>query len=240
MSVAAVFAILWGSINLKEFVEGLTEIRIVNLIPVPAGILFGPPAALGCAVGNLVIDLFYDYGDSVWLGFVANFLMAYIPYKMWYMFAGRALHVHTWKRLLIFIGSACTGCLICSWILSSGLQLFDHLYENLFLITFVNNMIFTLVFGLPIFIIVTSEKIKTGFSYPEWNMIPDIFKLRERKNYKKIGITLVAADTVFLLLLFVGEINRLYPANSIFMRTAAILSALTTLALCLFPLRKEA
>ena len=240
VATAAVFAALWGSINLKEFVDGLTEVRPVNLLPVPAGILFGPPAALGCAIGNLVIDIFYDYEEAIWIGFLGNFLMAYIPYKIWNMIAGRQLHVHTVKRLLLFIGAACMGCLTCSWTLSYGMALLDHPRDDLFLITFMNNMIFTLSLGMSIYIVVTSEKLKTGFPYEEMSIIPDVFKIRERKDYKKIGSILVAADAVVLLLIFIGSINDLHIDNSLLMRIAVILATLTTLGLCFFPLRKAA
>lgn len=240
VATAAVFAALWGSINLKEFVGGLTEVRPVNLLPVPAGILFGPPAALGCAIGNLVIDIFYDYEEAIWIGFLGNFLMAYIPYKIWNMLAGRKLHVHSVKRLLLFIGAAFMGCLTCSWALSYGMALLDRPRDDLFLITFMNNMIFTLSLGMSIYIVVTSEKLKTGFPYEEMSIIPDVFKIRERKDYKKIGSILVAADAVVLLLIFIGSINDLHIDNSLLMRITAILATLTTLGLCFFPLRKAA
>ena len=39
-------------------IEGLTEVRPVNAVPVVVGLLFGPAGAWGCALGNLVADLF--------------------------------------------------------------------------------------------------------------------------------------------------------------------------------------
>ena len=54
------------------------------MIPVAFGLLFGPAGAWGMAIGNMLGDIF---GGSFALGsifgLVGNFLLAYIPYKLW-------------------------------------------------------------------------------------------------------------------------------------------------------------
>ena len=64
-----------------------SEVRIANAAAIIYGIFFGPAGAVGCAIGNLV----GDFGGSLtWLsvgGMLANFLSAYMPYKVWSAFA---------------------------------------------------------------------------------------------------------------------------------------------------------
>lgn len=67
-------------------VPGFTEIRPANVIPVIFSLMFGPAAAWGCAFGNLIGDAFGTFGPGSIFGFVGNFLMGFIPYKMWQAF----------------------------------------------------------------------------------------------------------------------------------------------------------
>ena len=157
--VTILFAVLGSSIDIADFAEGYTNIRPENFIPIPAGMLFGPAGALGCAVGNLIADFFADYKYTTFIGFIANFLNAYIPYRIWYALSGRDPDTHTWKRLLLFIWAATVGCLTCSWCLSFGLDLFfSYWIDSLMPVTFGNNLFFSLAVGLPCFIVLTTEK----------------------------------------------------------------------------------
>jgi len=67
-------------------VPGFTEIRPANVIPVVFSLMFGPAAAWGCAFGNLIGDAFGTFGPGSLFGFVGNFLMGFIPYKLWQAF----------------------------------------------------------------------------------------------------------------------------------------------------------
>jgi hypothetical protein len=40
-----------------QFAGGLSQIRPVNAIPAPVGLVFGPVGAVACALGNLLGDL---------------------------------------------------------------------------------------------------------------------------------------------------------------------------------------
>lgn len=67
-------------------VPGFTEIRPANVIPIIFSLMFGPAAAWGSAFGNLIADAFGTFGPGSLFGFVGNFLMGFIPYKMWQAF----------------------------------------------------------------------------------------------------------------------------------------------------------
>ena len=50
------FAILGAAFKVMVLIEGFTEVRPANAIPMVSGYLFGPFGALGCALGNLIAD----------------------------------------------------------------------------------------------------------------------------------------------------------------------------------------
>jgi energy-coupling factor transport system substrate-specific component len=67
-------------------VPGFTEVRPANVIPIIFSLMFGPAAAWGSAFGNLIADAFGTWGPGSLFGFVGNFLMGFIPYKIWQAF----------------------------------------------------------------------------------------------------------------------------------------------------------
>jgi energy-coupling factor transport system substrate-specific component len=64
-------------------VPGFTELRPANLLPIAFSLLFGPAAAWGSALGNLIGDFFGTLGPGSLFGFLGNFLLGYVPYKIW-------------------------------------------------------------------------------------------------------------------------------------------------------------
>ena len=65
-------------------VPGITEVRPANVFPPVFSLLFGPAGAWGSAIGNLIGDLFGGtLGVGSIFGFVGNFFLGFIPYKMW-------------------------------------------------------------------------------------------------------------------------------------------------------------
>jgi energy-coupling factor transport system substrate-specific component len=65
-------------------VPGITEVRPANVFPPVFGLLFGPAGAWGSAIGNFIGDLFGGtLGIGSIFGFIGNFFLGFIPYKMW-------------------------------------------------------------------------------------------------------------------------------------------------------------
>lgn len=60
------------------------EFRVSGFFSVFAGMFFGPSGALGCAVGNFLSDLYSDLNFANVCGFLANFLFAWLPYRLWH------------------------------------------------------------------------------------------------------------------------------------------------------------
>ena len=65
---------------LKEY----KEFRISGFFSIFAGMFFGPAGALGCATGNFLSDLYSDLSTADMYGFLANFIFAWLPYRLWH------------------------------------------------------------------------------------------------------------------------------------------------------------
>ena len=163
--VAVMFAILSASINVMTFAGGYSQLRPVNAIPAPVGMIFGPVGALGCAIGNLLGDTVRigTLQGTVVLGFIANFLVSYIPYKIWRAIDGDVVDVHSWKKIGLFVWSVVLSCLSCALFLGFGLEVvFGQQYPGLISIIFFNNLTFTMALGFPVLIVLTSSDFGLG------------------------------------------------------------------------------
>ena len=69
--------------NSVVLIPEVSEIRLCNILAVVYGLYFGPAGAWGCLVGNLIGDMAGSLTVLSWYGGIANFLSAYLPYKLW-------------------------------------------------------------------------------------------------------------------------------------------------------------
>ncbi len=80
---AALYAAVLIPFKVLPLIPGVTEVRPGNAIPVVCSFLFGPAAAWGSAIGNMIGDFFGGVGPGDIFGFFANLVYGYIPYKLW-------------------------------------------------------------------------------------------------------------------------------------------------------------
>jgi energy-coupling factor transport system substrate-specific component len=111
-------------------VPGITEVRPANVFPPVFSLLFGPAGAWGSAIGNLIGDLFGGtLGIGSIFGFVGNFFLGFIPYKMWGAVFGlvskkdMSLVTNTGKKLAAFEIVALTASAACGIIIAWYLDL---------------------------------------------------------------------------------------------------------------------
>ncbi len=155
------FAVLGAAFKVMVLVEGLTEVRPANAIPIVTGLLFGPIGGLGCAVGNLIADCFGTLNLTSLLGLIGNFMAAYIPYRMWHALSLEQPNVHTWKNIFLYIWISAVGAVSCAWILGFGLELFFSLWiDTIFKYVLLNNFGFSIALGLPVFALMCSDSIR--------------------------------------------------------------------------------
>jgi energy-coupling factor transport system substrate-specific component len=84
---AALYAAVLVPFKVVPLIPGVTELRPANAIPVVCSFLFGPAAAWGSAIGNMIGDFFGGVGPGDIFGFFANLVYGYIPYKVWSIIA---------------------------------------------------------------------------------------------------------------------------------------------------------
>lgn len=131
------------------------EVRFAACIPVVMGMLWGPAGAVGSALGNFLGD-FYS-GDSLYVcfwGAVANFFLAYLPYKLWYAFKADSktyLFIHDTRSFLKFLGIIfITSFLFASMLTAIIRAMGSASAIESFFIFFSNNFDFPLLLGIPI------------------------------------------------------------------------------------------
>src|SRR5881397_1910587 len=110
---AALYAAILIPFKVVPLIPGITEFRPANAVPVVCSFLFGPAAAWGSAVGNLIGDFFGGLGPGDFFGFWANFLYGLVPYLVWEALTDAEpvpRSVGTWVGLVLVIVLAATLC----------------------------------------------------------------------------------------------------------------------------------
>jgi cobalt transport protein ATP-binding subunit len=82
--IGATYAAVMIPFKIFVFIPGFTEFRPGVVIPVVFSLMFGPAAAWGAGMGNVIGDIVGgQFGPGTAFGFVGNFLLGYVPYKVW-------------------------------------------------------------------------------------------------------------------------------------------------------------
>ncbi|MDQ5810139.1 MAG: QueT transporter family protein, partial [Actinomycetota bacterium] len=87
---AAIYAATLIPTQFLPIIPGFTNIRPANVFPFVFGLLFGPAGAWGAAIGNLINDFFGTLNIGSIFGFVGNFFLGFLPYKLWGSFFRRS------------------------------------------------------------------------------------------------------------------------------------------------------
>jgi energy-coupling factor transport system substrate-specific component len=108
---AALYAAALIPFKVVPLIPGVTELRPANAIPVVCSFLFGPAAAWGSAIGNLVGDFFGGAGPGDFFGFFANLAYGFLPYKIWQTIGGARSPL---ERSVAAFGKYLFTCLLAS------------------------------------------------------------------------------------------------------------------------------
>ena len=161
---AAIYAAVLIPFQGFPIVPGYITLRPANAFPVVFGLLFGPAGAWGAAIGNLIGDFFGTLSLGSLGGFVGNFFLALLPYKMWSVFFRRdenmEENVDSGKKfgvfiLLVLLTSAVCAVIISWWVDLLGLAPF----AVFFALIFFNNAIMAGVLG-PILLLALYPRVK--------------------------------------------------------------------------------
>jgi energy-coupling factor transport system substrate-specific component len=123
--------------------------RIGVSIPVAFSFLFGPAAAWGAAFANTFHNILFGPLDaSTIFGFAGNFLLGYIPYKLWRTFTTQKPDIRNVKKLALFIGVVVMACTLCGLIIGWGLYWLGYApFMMTTVIITLTNMLWAIVAG---------------------------------------------------------------------------------------------
>ena len=143
---------------------GFTNLRPGNVFPFVFGLLFGPAGAWGAAIGNLINDFFGTLSLGSIAGFVGNFFLGFLPYKMWGAFFRRGENMeqntNSGKKLVVYVAITILASIICAvWIAWFNDLLGNVPFTVLASIISVNNAIVGVVLG-PILLLVLYPRVK--------------------------------------------------------------------------------
>ena len=153
-------------------VPGITEVRPANVFPPVFSLLFGPAGAWGAAIGNLIGDIFGGtMGIGSIFGFFGNFLLGFVPYKMWGAVFGLVTKddmsqtTNSLMKLVAFEIVALVSSAACAIVIAWYLDLAGIVpYAFLAITITVNNFAAAVVLG-PILLSLFYPRVK------RWNLI---------------------------------------------------------------------
>jgi energy-coupling factor transport system substrate-specific component len=112
---AALYAAVLVPFKVVPLIPGVTELRPANAIPIVCSFLFGPAAAWGSAIGNMIGDFFGGVSPGDIAGFFANLAYGWIPYKVWALIApGQAPIIRTPTAILKYIFACLAASVLCA------------------------------------------------------------------------------------------------------------------------------
>ena len=149
-------------------IPGFVELRPANVIPIVSSLLFGPAAAWGAGIGNVIGDCFGTLGPASLFGFLGNFLYGYVPYLLWgnlgWLSSGREPMVRSWRQGVEFVIICALASTVCAATIGWGVELLGLLpFWLLFPAIFLNNLVMATLLGPPLLL----------FLYPrvkQWNL----------------------------------------------------------------------
>lgn len=214
LSAVVFFAIALPFRSLFTLLPGVTEIRPANMVPLVFGIQFGPAAAWGISIGNLISDILSGSNAFVCLtGFVVNFFYTYIPYKLWYTLRLGKESIHPVRLntvleivkyiLVVLIDSFITTVSLSLIFEAAGFQSFFSSFPLLFF----NNFDFAIILGIPVLSFWNKTRLRS--MVPEYR---ENAKLQRGARWLDLPLVIIAVIGVgyFLYSLFQGgtAVNR--------------------------------
>jgi energy-coupling factor transport system substrate-specific component len=120
---ASLYAAVLIPFMVVPLIPGVTHFRPANALPVVCSFLFGPAAAWGAGMGNLIGDFFAGVGPGDLFGFIGNFLYGLVPYRLWRACRPDGEMPATLAGWALFFGIVAVACLLCAATIGLGLEI---------------------------------------------------------------------------------------------------------------------
>ncbi|RMH37308.1 MAG: ATP-binding cassette domain-containing protein [Nitrospirae bacterium] len=154
--IAAIYAAILIPFKVGiPLIPGFAELRPANAIPVVASLLFGPAAAWGAGIGNIIGDCFGTLGPASAFGFVGNVLLGYVPHLLWGnmgpLSAGQPPRLRSWREGVEYAIVCLAASALCAGTIAWGVELLGLLPMTILApAIFFNNMVMGLLLGPPL------------------------------------------------------------------------------------------
>lgn len=153
-------------------IPGFAELRPANALPVAASLLFGPAAAWGAGLGNLIGDCFGTLGPASLFGFVGNFWYGYVPYLLWGrlgpLSSGREPEPRSWRQVVEFALVCAAASAACALTIGWGVDLLGLVpFKVLTTAIFFNNLLMSLLLAPALLFFLHPRVKRWGLRYED-------------------------------------------------------------------------
>ena len=171
--IAAIYAAVLIPFKIGiPIIPGFVELRPANAIPLVASLLFGPAAAWGAGIGNIIGDCFGTLGPASIFGFLGNFFLGYIPYVLWGhlgpISSKQAPHMKSWPQVMEFVLICTAASGVCAAMIAWGVDVLGLLpFWILAPAIFLNNVFMGVFLGPPLLLFLYPRVRRWGLYYPD-------------------------------------------------------------------------
>jgi energy-coupling factor transport system substrate-specific component len=190
---ASLYAAILIPFKVLPIIPGVTEFRPANAVPVVCSFLFGPAAAWGAAIGNVIGDFFGGIGPGDLFGFVGNFLYGLIPYKAWEALTDGDPVPHTPATWLAFVSVVLLASAVCALTIGWGINLLGFVpFRVLANVILINNFMVAVALT-PVLLAVIHPRVRRGRL-----LYRDIMALTPRpsRTTRRLGLCIVVTATI--------------------------------------------
>ena len=157
---ASLYAAILIPFKVMPLIPGVTEFRPANAVPVVCSFLFGPAAAWGAAIGNVIGDFFGGMGPGDVFGFLGNFLYGLLPYKAWRALTDADPVPNSAGTWVAFVGVVFLAAAACAVTVGWGLNLLGFVpFSVLANIILVNNGVVAVILS-PLLLAAIHPRVK--------------------------------------------------------------------------------
>jgi energy-coupling factor transport system substrate-specific component len=191
--IASLYAAILIPFKVLPLIPGVTELRPANAVPVVCSFLFGPAAAWGAAIGNVIGDFFGGLGPGDVFGFAGNFLYGLIPYKAWRALTDADPLPRSLPSWIGFVGVVVLSAGACAVTIGWGLNLLGFVpFALLGNIILLNNGIVAAVLS-PLLLATLYPRVKRARLRYE-DIMPALSP--RRRSTRRLGLVLVVVATI--------------------------------------------
>jgi energy-coupling factor transport system substrate-specific component len=205
---ASLYAAILIPFKVLPIIPGVTELRPANAVPVVCSFLFGPAAAWGAGIGNVIGDFFGGIGPGAIFGFFGNFLYGLVPYKAWSALTDADPLPRSAPAWIAFIAIIALASATCALTIGWGINLLGFVpFSVLGVLIFVNNFLVAAVLT-PLLLFVLYPRVKRGrLLYKDILRSPQTAPRLRRRVGLALAFPTVAAGMLVGYLLSTGALD---------------------------------